>query len=337
MNLNNQTDSSLEEQLRLVCPETGTVLMSTCLNVSFYFRDANSPEKRQAVLNILSDYQTMMADKLNWTTNPQTGAWKNLRKKAYTSPHDWLLSLPDEPWEFIYHGGEHHRDASDIRFNILANAAWEDNKGHLSWLTINFPLTFFADWPESLQDVLLRWLAELQPLHGLASLATTHNHFKDYQHEPVEYNWSQQFPGLDISGHIDHGLYLQQGIKGINWLTFVHQDYLAQVGGLDALKGVQGLTAYQAGEVYMLQAANMPALQHIPETYYQLGAVLKPIRNTELYNIHHFKGEDGTFSGKGYFEWLARFDKEVSAKPIEGETPVLGKEPSNDSSHSNGA
>ena len=326
-NANHSIDSSLEQQLRLVCPHTGTVLMSTCLSVSFYFRDANTPEKRQAVLNILTDYQTMMAGRINWTTNPQTGGWKNLRNKPYITPHDWLPSLSDVPWEFIYHGGERHRDASDIRFNILANATWEDDQGDLSWLTINFPLTFFADWPETAQDVLLRWSAELQPLHGLASLATTHNHFDDYQHEPIEYRWSQQFPGLDISNHIRHGLYLQQGIKGVNWLTFLHQDYLARVGGLDALKGIKGLTVYQAGEVYLLQAANKPALQHIPDTYYQLGAVLKPIRSPGDYTVHSL-GEPGEvfWSGMDYERWLARFDKDLTTQPSASKAADTGPE-----------
>ncbi|MCE0559152.1 hypothetical protein, partial [Motilimonas sp. E26] len=67
-------ESTIEEQLKLIEPETGRVLMTVCLNLTLFFRGASTPEKRQAILAIFAEYQQLMQGKLNWTTNPQTGA-----------------------------------------------------------------------------------------------------------------------------------------------------------------------------------------------------------------------------------------------------------------------
>ena len=224
-------EQQLEEQLKLVDEKDQRVLMTECLNLTLFFTEGYTLEKRQSILSMLSDYQIMMDGQLNFTTNPQTGTWKNLKKVSYPTPHRWLLDLPDEPWEFIYHGGAHHRDASDIRFDILGRAKWQDEGGKLSWVSINFPLTFFADWHESVQEVVLRWVNALQPVHGFAAIATTHNHFDDYRYEPFEFTFAQQYPGLDISNAITQGIWIKADtIKGINWLTIVNQDILVQIG-----------------------------------------------------------------------------------------------------------
>lgn len=306
----------LEQQLKLIDDKDQRVLMTVCLNMTLFFTGSHTAEKRQAILTMFSDYQTMMDGKLNFTTNPQTGAWKNLAKVNYPTPQQWLLDLPDEPWEFIYHGGLHHRDASDVRFGILGCAKWEDDKGDLSWVSINFPLTFFADWHESVQEVLLRWVNALQPVHGFAAIATTHNHFDDYRYEPFEFAFAEQYPGLDISNAITQGIWLKADtIKGINWLTILNQELLDKVGGVAALKAIDGITVWQQGAVYVIQASERPALQTIPDSYYQLGALFEPIRIKKHADIHrsnrHQQPVFGTVDGS-YLQWLARFEQKPS-------------------------
>ena len=315
--------SSLPLQLPDNGKKPGEVLMTLCLNLTLFFENAFEADTRQAILDMLSDYQRMMGDRIHFTTNPQTGNWKDLRKKPYMTPHDWLPRLPDEQWEFIYHGGAQHRDASDIRFDILAeDSSWHEGAG-VSWLTINFPLTFFADWPESFQDLALRWIGRLQPRHGYAAIATTHNHFDDYRHEPLEFQLAQRYPGLDISNHIRNGRYLTRDtIKGINWQTILHDELLEQVGGLAALQRIPGLTAWQAGDIWLIQASERPALATIPDSYYALGALLEPIRDKNVYTVHHLEKPGEVFyTGYDYEAWLARFDRRPPPASDSEETP----------------
>ncbi len=302
---------TLEQKLKLIDEHDNRVLMTVCLNLTLYFKEGYQKDKRDAILAMLSDYQAMMQGKLNFTTNPHTGSWKNLTKTPYPTPHRWLPDLPDEPWEFIYHGGQHHRDASDIRFRILGRAKWKEEQGDLNWVTINFPLTFFADWEETFQDVVLRWIDWLQPVHGYAAIATTHNHFDNYQHEMAEYQFAQQYPGLDVSKHTSHGIKLRNTfIKGVNWLTIINQPFLDKVGGVEAVQAIPDIKVWQQGEVYLIQAAQAPALKTIPDSYYQLGALLEPLRVKDHYTIHKTEAPGKVFnSNEDYQHWLARFDK----------------------------
>jgi len=306
---------NLEDSLRLTDPVSGRVLMSVCLNVTLFFREGMTQQKRQAMLDMLDDYQTMMDGKINFTTNPQTGAWKNLKKRPYMTPHDWLLDTPDEKWSFTYHGGEHHRDASDVRFMTLGKGSRDDKLGRLSWVTVNFPMTFFADWHESVQTVVLRWIKALQPLHGYAAFATTHNHFDDRKHEEMEYYLASHYPGLDVSNPISFGIKLEESIKGINWLTVVSQPYVDKVGGIEAVKAIDGLTVWKEGEVYLIQAAPAPMTKRIPDSYYQLGALFSPIRLKNMYTIHHSEEVGKAFhSDESFQQWLARFDAQPKEK-----------------------
>ncbi|SHO55214.1 type VI immunity family protein [Vibrio quintilis] len=309
-------EPTLEQQLQLIEPGSQQILMTVCLNVTLFFEGGYEKSKREAILSMFADYQQMMAGQLNFTTNPQTGRWKDLRQSTYMTPDKWLLDTDeDEAWNFIYHGGEHHRDASDIRFSVLGCGDWEEEGDDLSWVTINFPLTFFADYSESFQDVLLRWIGALQPEHGYAAIATTHNHYDNTQYERSEYQFAQQYPGLDIPDHIGHGMHLKPHIKGINWLTIIHQSYLDTVGGLDALKTVEGIQVWQQGDVYLIQAADKPALQHIPDSYYQLGALFEPIRVKEHDTVHSTEAPGEVFNTpEDYQEWLARFDQKPGAE-----------------------
>ncbi|SHF25055.1 type VI immunity family protein [Vibrio gazogenes] len=298
-------DPTLEQQLRLMDSKGQRVLMTVCLNLTMFFRGGNTPEKRQAILAMLTEYQQMMQGKLNFTTNPQTGSWKDLRKKPYQAPHDWLPELSDQEWEFVYHGGQHHRDASDIRFLVLGQASWQEQHGDLGWVTVNFPLNFFSTSTETFQDVALRWIEALQPLHGYGAISTTHNHFDDHEYESLEVQLAEQYPGLDIPDYIGHGLHLKEQIKGVNWLTIINQTHLDSIGGLSALETISGIRVWQRGDNTLVQAAEQPALAKIPPSYYQLGALLAPVRSTTLYEPHY--EEDG-FTEEAYGQWLARFD-----------------------------
>lgn len=298
-------DPTLEQQLRLMDSKDQRVLMTVCLNLTLFFRGGNTPEKRQAILAMLTDYRQMMQGKLNFTTNPQTGSWKDLRKKPYQTPNDWLPELSDQEWEFVYHGGQHHRDASDIRFLVLGQASWQEQHGDLGWVTINFPLNFFSHYPETFQDLALRWIEALHPLHGYGAIATTHNHFDDHEYESLEVQLAEQYPGLDIPDYIGHGLHLKEQIKGVNWLTIIHQTHLDSIGGLSALETISGIRVWLRGDNTLIQASDQPALTTIPPSYYQLGSLLAPVRSTTRYEPHY---EDEGFTEEAYGQWLARFD-----------------------------
>ena len=83
------------------------VMLKLSLNVEIYFRNAWRTDIREAVLAVFNEYREYFGQEFKWTTNPNTGRWKSLKKTPYPYPDEWLLDVPqDEQWEFVCHGGE---------------------------------------------------------------------------------------------------------------------------------------------------------------------------------------------------------------------------------------
>ena len=109
----------------------------------FYSVNLSTPEQKKAVLQIFDEYMSVYGSRMTWTTNPATGAWKKLNGNvgSYMTPHDWLLSKPeDEGFSFLYHGGKKRTDASDITILAQANPDYGVNGHDLSTFSCRFPL-----------------------------------------------------------------------------------------------------------------------------------------------------------------------------------------------------
>ena len=162
---------NLDKELELVNPK-GDVLLGICTKIVLFFDKGYTTEKRQAILTMFDEYRAMLKDQITFTQDRKYN-WIDLRQQSAPEVKEWLLPLPsDWQWEFLYKGGNREYDASNVNFSVLGTADWEEKNGRLSQVVIHFPLTFFATYHESVQDVLVRWLGYLQPVHGYAGIGT---------------------------------------------------------------------------------------------------------------------------------------------------------------------
>ena len=102
---------------------TGTILLTYSFNISLYSLDMSTPQQKEAVLAIFDEYAALYGSRLNWTTNPVSGAFKHIRGKvdSYVLPGEWLMEEPQEnDYDFLYHGGKKEWDSSDVDF--MANS-----------------------------------------------------------------------------------------------------------------------------------------------------------------------------------------------------------------------
>jgi len=329
---NSKDLDKLEDALTLwggANPGEGDIAHRACLAVSFYFADAHTVDKREAVLKIFEDYQQQVGDKFHWTTNPDTGKWKNLSKSAYMQPRDWLLDNPDDPWEFVYHNGERRSDAANIRFHVLATAKWEQEQGDASYLSLHYPLTWFANHPNGLTEQALKWAEWLQPLSGHGSIALTDAH-RGETHELWEtvVKLARRFPGLDIADPLRHSLHTQESVKGPDWLVILADKWVKKLGGEAAIQAALpepfSLHPYAGG--LLIRAGQAPQLGDAtlglyPEHYRDLAALLKPIQINDVQRGSHSETSHAEVMGqavvkfdrKRYLNWLNRFDRGADA------------------------
>lgn len=120
-------------------------------------------------------------------------------------------------------------------------------------------------------------------------------------------------PGLSTGNLMEFGLFVEQGLASIGWLTFVGDALIEKLGGRQALEAASksvgvGLRPYTKGVA--LQAGSVPELGNINrkqrlDRFHEVGRILEPIFATDraLENL----SVDGFDDPDKELAWLKRF------------------------------
>ncbi|WP_447956351.1 type VI immunity family protein [Vreelandella sp. EE7] len=317
-------DTQQDELDRLLTVETDNgVLFKISLGVALFFTGSQQEEKRQAVLDILADYRDLVGDQLTWTTNPTTGRWKKLKGfDSYITPFDWLPTYGPGEWEFVYHGGQRRSDADSHAFVVLGKRPSADQRRQLSRLYFQFPIDFFVEREQKLPELVQRWCDKLKPEHGYSGfwLGRSYGYEKSDEAVILEYKFGQRFPGLQINQFSEHSFNLDRGLKRVDWLTILSDQWLAELGGVEQVKEKMGdlsVMEYNGGAI--LRAGSTPQLgdNENPEInavladYQRVAEIIEPVRIQDHQGIHpqlfgNARNEK-RFDEAEYQAWLARF------------------------------
>lgn len=306
---------------RQVCDKDGNVVLCFGLAIDFYFRGGETAEKRSAMLQCFQDYESLCGPMLSWWVVEN----KSLRAVAKLKVRDMSPYLLSPKWEtpdayeeactFVWHGGQCREDASPIRIEGFGQSRFDMEHGDsYSHLRVSFPVTFWADKCEALFDMVLRWSARLQPVHGYGgvTLIQSMNNGLVQMYEDEECGFATDFPGIEIDDPISTANSTQLGIKGGNWLTLIENAYVSKLGGPEQLRSELGpdfqIQGYSGG--MLIVAGSCPEIGDHKcnidtPLLRKLAAVLKPIRTPQ----HWPTQARGKFSDAQAFNaWLARFD-----------------------------
>ncbi len=307
-------DETLEEKLA-VTDDTGRVVVRIGLLATFYFENAYQPEVREAVASCFDDYQRLCGSHLRWKKNPKTFRFSPMSSSRVPSPRDWLNRLGEDfEWEFDFRGGETVDEANNFSVSAYGSAKWQHN---LSYFNATLPITWFADHPGNFPAVVLEFCRKLKPLSGYGGLGILEspNGLIEQKFGPAVYTIAQRFPGLEVDHPVTHTLYLDNGIKGVNWLTILGDYWLKKVGGVLTLKEQLGknFISHEFPGGVMIQAGPRPQMGdrdqgRMPDLYAQLARVLKPIRITKHRPFSYAHEEGQRFDKEASEKWLARFD-----------------------------
>lgn len=132
--------------------------------------------------------------------------------------------------------------------------------------------------------------------------------------EPHVFQIAQRFPGIEVDQPIVHGLYIEDGIKGVNWLTVLGDALVGRFGGTEklgaALLPPAQVLPYDGGII--VQSGPLPKLGERnagrkPMEYVAVNRVLKTLRAPNTSSFHHANGGQ-RFDRDASLAWLARFD-----------------------------
>jgi hypothetical protein len=127
----------------------------------------------------------------------------------------------------------------------------------------------------------------------------------------VVYTLSRRYRGVEFGRPHMFASFLREGIKSVNWLTFLGERFIDELGGRKSLgsKLGEGVTMHELPHGVVIQAGAEPDFgdvnrQQTLPLYRQVGALLKDVRFPSTI-LREYNGIGGTENTE---EWLARFD-----------------------------
>lgn len=305
-----EDETAISEQIRTK-EASGRVVIEVGLLVTLYFGQAWATEVRALAAACAESFLARCGDRIRWTMNQQTLKMVRYDHRKAPSPSATLSSFAeDATWELFYHGGEQDRAASALSFRALC---LDKVQNELGFVQMSFPLLWFMGHSGSLPEFALEACQRLHPVSGyggIGILESPDSTIRD-EFEPTSYAMAQRFPGLEVDYPWVHGVELEGGIKGVNWLTILSEPWLSKMGGAGALRAALDKTfvgrSFEGG--LLIQAGPRPLLGDaergsMPEPYTRLAALLAPVQIKEHGPFHH-AGAD-RFTRERSEAWLRR-------------------------------
>ena len=288
--------------------EAGQPLLDIGFYVTFFFEDGHLPERRRVAYEILKEYWFRVGEHLRWTTNLKTHEWQPVTAKDFADA--WFAAQPKEPWKWnvTLHGGETFDAASPYRFDGLGLPNPERS---MSYISAMFPATWFADHAEaSAVDIVQRWATLLQPRHGTAGLSIVGSLDRLTASKTREQarGLAERFPGLEVDDALTESIFVQEGIRSVNWLTCIDDSLIERFGGIERLRArvTDDLHLYEYPGGAIIRAGDFPQAgdrnrQRAIEPYRRAAALLRPVQPT-------YRGIMLGFDRESTQEWVNRFN-----------------------------
>lgn len=305
-------DENLLEKLAIK-DRKGRTMLTVGLLASFYFEEPWTGPKREAVAELAEQYISRFGMHLQHTEDMRDAKIYSIESKHVPSPKDWLPNHADgEAWYFGLHSGKSVAEAGEYTVQGYGGGAIKKSVGvfHLST-----PLNAFADQKAGFREYVVQISERLKPLSGYGGIGVIQS-LDIAAAEPFssfERMMGERFPGLEIESRLAHVIHLNQGIKGVNWLTVLGDRWIQEMGGLDFLRlwVTEACTLYPYPGGVVIQAGSRPEIGDVqanrwPMHYVRLAKALKKIRVKDHYPFH-FGGEN-RFDHEATMKWINRFD-----------------------------
>ena len=307
----------IDQFSRLEVERAGTTIFALGVMLTMYVENSHTPEARVALADCFDDYWNSARNDIQWVTqpgrvDPEEGIkyrWAQPAEEPIVRPRDWIFDLTENhAWSVTAHGGRTHQDASPFQLEITSPGAW---KQALGYLTASWALPTFESRQERFRMLVSRWVDMLKPLHGYAGLGLILplDGASLPRIAPQAYGVARRFPGLELDAPVYQVRRLHDGIKGVNWLTFVGNRLLDRLGGESAITDHidHRFTVTRHPSAILIQAGHLPDIGDVnrglvPEAYQHLARLLRPIRAEFEHSF--MKGLTDEQSAS----WLARFD-----------------------------
>lgn len=306
---------SLVSDFQYVEPEHDRIVLTVGFTVSLYFWGGHTPEKRKALVECVEAYEAAYGSELQWGCDPDTWQTVQYKSKALPEFREYVRTLDeDDAVQWYVASGDDDEAANDYAIACQTERGWME--GQISSLRFQAPRStiFDAEQGPVLLELIDNCCRRLAPFHGHAGLSAVTTE-QQIEWEPEELDVATRYLGLYVGEGADV-LQAPNGIKSLNWMTFVGNALTYRVGGPVAFNEYchsRGLDPILRDWGLILKAGEFPKLGYIeepqPEDYIRINAALRPLRNGNFGSMG-----SGSVSGERRFNrcttdlWIRRYD-----------------------------
>jgi hypothetical protein len=307
---------SLRSDFEYIDGDTDGVIMTVGFVGSFYFWGGHTVAKRLALAECFDAYKEAYGARLEWARDPDSWDAVKLSKNALPALRDYIKPLDeDDCIEWYESSGNNPDEVGEYVVSCLTERGWQEN--HISCFQFQVPLAhvFDAEKWVVLKNLLTRCAERLVPFHGVAGLsAVTIEQGEDW--EPEALDLTTRYRALYVEDMVADLPHAPDGLKGVNWITFVGDLLTERLGGPEAFAAYCqrfNVQPERHANGFMIRAGATPQLGPVdeppPEAYVRANAAIRPLRNGKYGSMG-----SGSIDGELRFNrctsdlWIRRFD-----------------------------
>ena len=250
----------------------------------------------------------VIGDKVTYFLTDGEGSFKKIRSDTLGMLPFWTTAeaVPRVIYGLDLEGGPTGRDVSDTAFQMY-NAP-----GRPGWVRLVVPLEFISSRVEQFVSLAKATAEKLKFLSGTGGYAVNakRGYPSSLQGGRI-YAISRRFTGIDIGRPLFFSKYVSSSIKCVNWLTFIGEWAVDELGGTEKIKSRLGhdIVVHELPYGLMIQAGPAPGFgdvnrrEELPH-YHKVGQLVKRLRIP----LDILGPYDEIGGGENTRRWLARFD-----------------------------
>jgi hypothetical protein len=307
---------SLIPDFQYVDRDKDQVIVTVGFKATFYFWNGHTPEKRLALVECIEAYEVAYGDQLTWACDPDS--WKPTKLSKHTIPsiRDYVKPLDqDDAIEWYVSSGDDPEAVGEYAISCMTERGWQ--QGYVSCLQFHVPRehAFDSEKLKVLESLLAVCVECLTPFHGSAGLAAVTVE-QGLTWEPELLDLATRYRSIQVEDIVRDRKHATNGLKSVNWLTFVGDALSERLGGPKTFPAYCRLFGVEPGRTsngFVIRAGALPQLgpldEPVPEAYVRVNAALRPLRNGNYGSMG-----SGSVNGELRFTrvtsdlWIRRFD-----------------------------
>lgn len=212
-----------------------------CLDIVLYYPKTGIKANAEGIVHFYQKSLELIGQKVQYSyVDGRRGRIKKIKKGVLEMLPFWASEEAGERgiYGLVLESGHTPEDMSDCAFDFY------DDRWHPGWVRLILPLEHLNQGTSVFIELAKSLAEKMHFLSGSAGFAVNMHadYWSQFEYMAV-YPLSRRYRGIDFGKPLMFCSFMEEGIKCVNWLTFVGETFLDKLGGLENLEQQLGTEA----------------------------------------------------------------------------------------------